>query len=96
MFLARGVTEGRGAVGIAFLVEEAFEFAAVVRLVPGGALEQRAQGGRMVAGRAVVEDGEASVLADGVVGRVTQEQVDDVGSVSVGGVDEYLFAPIVA
>ena len=66
--LARGVVEGRCAVLVASLVEEAMEFVSVVGLVVGGAIEQGAQGGHAVAEGAVVEGGQASVVEHGAVG----------------------------
>ena len=70
MRLASGVVERRGAVVVALPVEEAHESVAVVRFVFGSALEERADGGHVVAEGAVVEGGEAGVVDDGVVGRV--------------------------
>ena len=67
---ASGVTERRGAVGIGLPVEEADEFVTIVRFVFGSALEERADGGHVVAEGAVVEGGEAGVVDDGVVGRI--------------------------
>lgn len=61
-----------------------------------GAVEEGTQGGGVVAEGAVVEGGEAGVVADGVVGRVVEEEVDHVGSVSLGGIHEDCLAPFVA
>ena len=91
-----GVAKGGGAVVVALLVEEAFEFVSVVGLVLGGAFEEGAHGGHLVAETTVVEGCGVIVVPDRIVGFVVEEQVDDIGSGVFRGFHEGCFARIVA